>query len=145
MALRPSRGVRLTVQALAYLPAYIRQADAGSSDLWVRLCACSATSINQMISKTSGSNRPSIDEKKQADPEAILENVSTSASASSHDLDFGGDSQLPPPPKLTPEQEKKLYRKVDLWLMPILTLMYLASFLDRGIAITQNFGPSTDS
>ena len=85
-----------------------------------------------MISKTRDSDRPSIDEKKQADPEAVLETVSASASTTSHEIDFGGDSQLPPPPKLTPEQEKRLYRKVDLWLMPILTLMYLASFLDRG-------------
>jgi MFS transporter, ACS family, DAL5 transporter family protein len=29
-------------------------------------------------------------------------------------LDFGGDSTLPPPPKLTPEEEHKLYRKLDL-------------------------------
>ncbi|KAH9029003.1 MFS general substrate transporter [Lactarius pseudohatsudake] len=47
-------------------------------------------------------------------------------------LDFGGDSQLPPPPTLTPEQEKALYRKIDLRLMPILASMYLLSFLDRG-------------
>ncbi len=47
-------------------------------------------------------------------------------------LDFGGDSELPPPPKLTPEQEKALYRKVDIRLMPILASMYLLSFLDRG-------------
>ncbi|CAL1714050.1 unnamed protein product [Somion occarium] len=46
--------------------------------------------------------------------------------------DFGGDTTLPPPPKLTPEQEKKLWRKIDMRLMPILTLMYLFSFLDRG-------------
>ncbi|EJD01969.1 MFS general substrate transporter [Fomitiporia mediterranea MF3/22] len=47
---------------------------------------------------------------------------------------FGGDSTLPPPPDLTPEQEKKLYRKIDLRLMPILSIMYLCSFLDRGNA-----------
>lgn len=47
-------------------------------------------------------------------------------------LDFGGDSTLPPPPKLTLEEEKRLYRKIDLRLMPILSLMYLCSFLDRG-------------
>lgn len=46
--------------------------------------------------------------------------------------DFGGDTTLPAPPKLTPEQERRLWRKIDLWLMPILTLMYLCSFLDRG-------------
>lgn len=47
-------------------------------------------------------------------------------------IDFGGDSYLPPPPNLTPTQEKKLWRKIDLRLLPILTLMYLCSFLDRG-------------
>ncbi|KZV75075.1 MFS general substrate transporter [Peniophora sp. CONT] len=46
--------------------------------------------------------------------------------------DFGGDSTLPPPPVLTPAEEKALYRKVDMRLMPILTVMYLLSFLDRG-------------
>ncbi|TDL18250.1 MFS general substrate transporter [Rickenella mellea] len=49
-------------------------------------------------------------------------------------LDFGGDSTLPPPPSLTLGEEKKLYRKIDLRLMPILSLMYLCSFLDRGNA-----------
>ncbi|THH06989.1 hypothetical protein EW145_g3695 [Phellinidium pouzarii] len=47
-------------------------------------------------------------------------------------VDFGGESSLPPPPELTPEQEKTLYRKIDYKLMPILSLMYLGSFLDRG-------------
>lgn len=47
-------------------------------------------------------------------------------------FDYGGDSKLPPPPQLTAEQERKLYRKIDWMLMPILTLMYLCSFLDRG-------------
>ncbi|KAK0185190.1 MFS general substrate transporter [Armillaria mellea] len=44
----------------------------------------------------------------------------------------GGEATLPPPPGLTDEQEKKLWRKIDLRLMPILSLMYLFSFLDRG-------------
>lgn len=47
-------------------------------------------------------------------------------------LDFGGDTSLPPPPNLSPEEEKRLFRKIDLRLMPILSLMYLLSFLDRG-------------
>jgi hypothetical protein len=29
-------------------------------------------------------------------------------------LDFGGDTALPPPPNLTAEEERQLYRKVDL-------------------------------
>lgn len=81
-----------------------------------------------MIPRSSVSDNVSL-EKKQADPE-VVETVLASSS-----VDFGGESKLPPPPKLTPEQEKKLYRKVDLWLMPILTLMYLASFLDRGMLL----------
>ncbi|KAA1475242.1 MFS general substrate transporter, partial [Dentipellis sp. KUC8613] len=52
-------------------------------------------------------------------------------------LDFAGDSELPPPPQLTPEEEKRLYRKIDLRLMPILAMMYLMSFLDRGNAKLQ--------
>ncbi|KAI0055359.1 MFS general substrate transporter [Artomyces pyxidatus] len=47
-------------------------------------------------------------------------------------IDFAGDAALPPPPVLTKEQEKQLYRKLDMRLMPILALMYLLSFLDRG-------------
>ena len=47
-------------------------------------------------------------------------------------IDFGGDSTLPPPPVLTPEQERRLYRKIDVRLLPILCIMYLCSFLDRG-------------
>ncbi|KAJ7739082.1 MFS general substrate transporter [Mycena maculata] len=54
------------------------------------------------------------------------------SSGSSEHLDFGGESTLPPPPTLTAEEERKLWRKIDLRLMPILSLMYLLSFLDRG-------------
>ncbi|KAJ7091872.1 MFS general substrate transporter [Mycena belliarum] len=48
------------------------------------------------------------------------------------ELDFAGDSTLPPPPTLSTEEERLLWWKVDLRLMPILSLMYLVSFLDRG-------------
>jgi hypothetical protein len=50
----------------------------------------------------------------------------------SEDIDFLGDSSLPPPPTLTVAEEKRLWRKVDMRLMPILALMYLLSFMDRG-------------
>ncbi|KAF8507520.1 MFS general substrate transporter [Hysterangium stoloniferum] len=55
------------------------------------------------------------------------------------ELDFGGDSTLPPPPELTAEEEHRLYRKLDLRLMPILSLMYLLSFMDRGM-VQRNIG-----
>ncbi|KAJ7160895.1 MFS general substrate transporter [Mycena filopes] len=61
-----------------------------------------------------------------------LEDIKTKAASSEEELDFGGDSLLPPPPTLDEAQERKLWRKVDLRLMPILSLMYLFSFLDRG-------------
>jgi hypothetical protein len=35
-------------------------------------------------------------------------------------------------PVLTAEEEQRLWRKIDMRLMPILSLMYLMSFLDRG-------------
>jgi hypothetical protein len=38
--------------------------------------------------------------------------ITTSKDAA--ELDFGGDSTLPPPPKLTGEEEHRLYRKLDL-------------------------------
>ena len=47
-------------------------------------------------------------------------------------LTYGGEDTLPPPPTLTAAEEKRLWRKIDMRLMPILTLMYLCSFLDRG-------------
>ncbi|KAH9919548.1 major facilitator superfamily domain-containing protein [Fomitopsis serialis] len=46
-------------------------------------------------------------------------------------------STTSPPPPLTPEQEKRLWRKVDRRILPILTIMYLCSFLDRGNAKIQ--------
>lgn len=55
-------------------------------------------------------------------------------------LDFGGDSGLPPPPVLTEEEERRLYRKLDWRLMPILSLMYLFSFLDRGECLYMTSG-----
>ena len=78
-----------------------------------------------MATKYGDSDHGSLEKKGS---EQIVENASAASV-----VDFGSDSKLPPPPQLTLEQEKKLYRKVDLWLMPILTLMYLASFLDRGM------------
>ena len=46
--------------------------------------------------------------------------------------DISGVEGVPPCPELTLEQQRRAYRKVDFRLLPILTIMYLASFLDRG-------------
>lgn len=48
------------------------------------------------------------------------------------ELAYGGDDQLPTPPTLTAEEERRLWRKVDMRLMPILMLMYLFLALDKG-------------
>ncbi|KAF5328380.1 hypothetical protein D9619_013264 [Psilocybe cf. subviscida] len=72
--------------------------------------------------------------KKSSTP-SLHENVDEKRPTSTTEeevIDFGGELSLPPPPILTPEQEKKLWRKVDLRLMPILSLMYLFSYMDRG-------------
>ncbi|PPR02802.1 hypothetical protein CVT26_009588 [Gymnopilus dilepis] len=73
---------------------------------------------------------PSLDEKR--------------GSIASDNVDFGGESSLPPPPTLTAEEERKLWRKVDLRLMPILSLMYLLSFMDRGNAKLQGLVTQLD-
>lgn len=52
--------------------------------------------------------------------------------SSEKSYDFGGETSLPPPPTLTEAEEKKLWRKIDARLMPILALLYLLSFIDRG-------------
>lgn len=41
------------------------------------------------------------------------------------------DSPVPPAPALTPEEQHRLLRKIDWQLLPIITLLYLMSFLDR--------------
>ncbi|KXN86764.1 hypothetical protein AN958_09624 [Leucoagaricus sp. SymC.cos] len=64
--------------------------------------------------------------------------IETASSDSKFDqINFGGESSLPPPPRLSEEEEGKLWRKIDRRLMPILAVMYLLSFLDRGNARLQ--------
>ncbi|KAI0816946.1 MFS general substrate transporter [Trametes gibbosa] len=77
------------------------------------------------MAQTESDTRGTSIEKNAAD--LVVEDVSVK-----RDLAYGGEDTLPPPPDFTPEQQKALYRKIDLRLMPILTLMYLCSFLDRG-------------
>ncbi|KAL5478623.1 hypothetical protein ACEPAI_2808 [Sanghuangporus weigelae] len=83
----------------------------------------STMSGNEVDSASIGKNSSSVSEN------AVERKIETNFV-----VDFGGDSTLPPPPILTPEEELSLYRKIDLRLMPILSLMYLCSFLDRGNA-----------
>lgn len=43
------------------------------------------------------------------------------------------DSHLTPPIILTSDEEARLYRKIDMRLMPILSLIQIFSFMDRGV------------
>ncbi|KZT63332.1 MFS general substrate transporter [Daedalea quercina L-15889] len=54
------------------------------------------------------------------------------------------DAALSTPPSLTPAQEAKLWRKVDWHIVPILSIMYLCSFLDRGNAKLQGLTTQLD-
>ena len=51
----------------------------------------------------------------------------------SYMVDFGGEMTFSSPHKLTLEQQRKLYRKLDFRLLPILTLMFLLCTMDRGM------------
>lgn len=53
------------------------------------------------------------------------------ASPESHK--FEDVTKIPSPPPLSPNQRKRLYRKIDLRLLPILILIQVCSYLDRGM------------
>ncbi|KZV75076.1 MFS general substrate transporter [Peniophora sp. CONT] len=81
-----------------------------------------------IINRSIGDKKDDISMVERAESEKHAGSDSDKVSVT----DFGGDSTLPPPPVLTAAEEKALYHKVDMRLMPILTVMYLLSFLDRG-------------
>lgn len=64
-----------------------------------------------------------------SDPPSIKDSPT---SDSLHTITYDGKAAFPTPPTLTPEQERKLYRKIDLRLIPILSLMYLFASMDGG-------------
>lgn len=70
--------------------------------------------------------RPSDSLKEKAADESVVSTITPLNPA-----DYSMESVLPP--SLTPEQERKLYRKIDVRVMIILCLMYMLPFLDRGM------------
>ena len=48
-----------------------------------------------------------------------------------HATSDGASSQLDTPLFLDPQSEKKLVRKLDIWISPIMTIIFLTSYLDR--------------
>ncbi|KAJ3006071.1 hypothetical protein NUW54_g4072 [Trametes sanguinea] len=57
----------------------------------------------------------------------ILEEVIPEPSVETYD----GRDELPPPPTLTEAEERRIWRKIDVRLLPMLTVMYLVASLDR--------------
>jgi len=50
-----------------------------------------------------------------------------------------GDSTLPAPPSLTPEEERKLWLKLDVRLLPIVGLLFLMSYMDKCMDFVPSF------
>ena len=63
---------------------------------------------------------------------AAMENKPPTAHLEYHRKGPPGPLSLLTPPALTPEEEARAWRKIDIRLMPILASLYLFSFLDRG-------------
>ena len=68
--------------------------------------------------------------EKDLGVELAVEDVSLPLEPS-HIVSYSGDKALSPPPVLTREEEKRLWRKIDWHIVPIITIMYLCSFVDR--------------
>ncbi|GAA5821794.1 hypothetical protein JCM10212_005332 [Sporobolomyces blumeae] len=63
---------------------------------------------------------------------AHLEHAVGAVDSKTSDGDNGAHGVMRRPARIfTPEEENKLYRKIDLRVMPILALLYLLSFMDR--------------
>ena len=131
-------GIKITPHAIR-TPARVK------FDLTPSNGASCLNSFLRMLRFPSSLLSSTMSEEKAHSPSLKDEKEKRNSSSSDLSVDFGGESSLPPPPTLTPEQERKLWRKVDLRLMPILSLMYLLSFLDRGsiffLTTTQNLTP----
>ena len=65
------------------------------------------------------------DDSEKAKVKGVV--ISTCEAAS-----YAQDSDPQAVPDLTRQEEGRLWRKVDMRLMPIMTVMYLCSFVDRG-------------
>ena len=87
------------------------------------------------VTKLSTTHATIMSEKesiKHASSESAVEEASLkSAGKDGKGLAYGGDDTLPPPPTLSAEEERRLWRKIDWHIMPIVTVMYLCSFVDR--------------
>ena len=74
-----------------------------------------------------------VEEKGEIEVVMVEDATESPAQTPSRDLAYPGDDDdaLSPPPVLSAEEERQLWRKVDWRIMPIITIMYLSSFVDR--------------
>ncbi|KAI0761383.1 MFS general substrate transporter [Trametes elegans] len=70
-------------------------------------------------------------EAKSASPTSEKTGVELVAELSTHDSSEY-EQRVAAPPIFTAEEEARLWRKIDMRLIPISTLLYFASYLDRG-------------
>jgi len=86
-----------------------------------------------LVGEENLSPPPQLSEAAQFPLATPLENTNdTEKSALDATTIFGGEDTLPPPPQLSEAEENKLWRKVDLRLLPILTLLFLVCYIDGG-------------
>lgn len=83
----------------------------------------------ESASNDAAVQRTSLSEKSSHGPDAAGQTANTTAAPS---IKEGGDGAHDLGQKFyTDEEERRLVRKVDLLLLPTLTILYLLSFLDR--------------
>ena len=82
------------------------------------------------MNRSSGDSKASPALEKDFDLDLRVEEVSPPPELA-HGVSYSGDEALPSPPILTREEEKRLWRKIDWHIVPIVTIMYLCSFVDR--------------
>ena len=79
-----------------------------------------------------GAKSKEVEEKGEIEVVMVEDATGSPAQTPSREFVYGSDDDpLPPPPVLSAEEERRLWRKVDWRIMPIITIMYLSSFVDR--------------
>ena len=56
-------------------------------------------------------------------------------------VEDGNESTATPRKTFSNAERRKLYRRVDMWVVPITTILYLFSFIDRANIVSQHRPP----
>jgi hypothetical protein len=57
-------------------------------------------------------------------------------------VEDGNESTATPRKTYSNAERRKLYRRVDMWVVPITTILYLFSFIDRANIVSQHRPPN---